>query len=61
MINAGKNLGLRGGIRVLYVDFVLREKLVFVNCYSKKEKDNISNNEKAMYKKLIKEIGEELQ
>ena len=54
------NIGKRGGIRVLYVDFVRQKTVVFVNCYSKKEKENISDNEKAMYKKLIKEIGEEL-
>jgi len=55
-----RNTGKRGGIRVLYVDFVRCEKIIIINCYSKKEKDNISSTEKAMYKKLIKEIGEEL-
>ena len=53
--------GKRGGTRILYVDFVKYSKTILINCYSKKEKDNISDKEKAVYKKLIKEIGEELE
>ena len=53
--------GKSGGIRVLYVDFMRRETVVLVNCYSKSEKDNISDKEKAMYKDLIKEIEKRLE
>jgi len=52
--------GKRGGIRILYVDFIYHEKVVLVNCYSKKDKDNISDKEKAVYKKFINDIREEL-
>jgi hypothetical protein len=54
------NTGKRGGIRVLFVDFVYQEKVILVNCYSKKEKDTVSDKEKNEYKKFIKEIREEI-
>jgi hypothetical protein len=54
------NTGKSGGIRVLFVDFVRQETVILVNCYSKSEKDNLTDKEKAMYKELIKEIGKEL-
>jgi hypothetical protein len=53
--------GKRGGTRVLYIDLIRQEKIVLINCYDKQEKEDISDNEKAMYKALIKEIKEELQ
>ena len=55
------NTGKSGGARVLYVDFAHQEKIIFINCYGKDEKDNISDNEKAMYKSLIQDIGKELK
>jgi hypothetical protein len=55
------NIGKSGGIRVLYVDFIYHKKIMLVNCYSKSEKDNLTDKEKAMYKELIKEIGKELR
>ena len=55
------NKGKRGGVRVLYIDFMHQETVIFVNCYSKSEKENISDNEKTMYKKIINEIGKELK
>ena len=54
-------MGKSGGIRVLFVDFIRQEKIILVNCYSKSERDNISDKEKAAYKTLIKAIGEELK
>ena len=53
--------GKSSGIRVLFVDFIRQETVVLVNCYSKSEKDNISNAEKVAYKEIIKQIGEELR
>ncbi|MCL2632986.1 MAG: type II toxin-antitoxin system RelE/ParE family toxin [Oscillospiraceae bacterium] len=55
------NTGKSGGIRVLYVDFTRQEKIILINCYSKSEKDNITDKEKSLYKALIKSIEEELQ
>ena len=54
------NTGKSRGIRVLYIDFSRQEKIILINCYSKSEKDNITDKEKAMYKSLIKLIKEEL-
>ncbi len=54
------NTGKSGGVRVLYVDFTFQETVIFINCYGKNEKENISDKEKAMYKDFIKSIGKEL-
>jgi hypothetical protein len=54
------NTGKSGGIRILYVNFTRHEKIILINCYSKSEKDNIADKEKAIYKSLIKLIKEEL-
>ena len=55
------NTGKSGGIRVLFIDFMRQEKIFLINCYSKSEKDSISDKEKAQYKFLIKSIEEELE
>jgi hypothetical protein len=52
--------GKRGGVRVLYVEFISHEKVILVNCYNKSEKDTASNKEKGMYKEFIKAMGKEL-
>ena len=56
-----QDTGKSGGARILYIDFTRQEKIIFINCYSKDEKDNISDKEKAIYKTLIKDIREELK
>ena len=53
--------GKSGGVRVLFVDFIHQQKTILINCYSKSEKDNITDKEKAIYKTLIKSIKEELK
>ena len=55
------NTGKRDGIRVLTVDFVFYETVILLNCYGKSEQDNISDNEKAIYKNIIKDIEKELK
>lgn len=55
------NRGKSGSIRILYIDFMSYEKIILVNCYSKNEKDNISDKEKSMYKTFIKSIEQELK
>lgn len=55
------NKGKSGGVRALYVDFIVQGKTILINCYSKSEKDDITDKEKAIYKKLIKAIKEELK
>ena len=55
------NTGKSGGIRVLYINYISQKTIVLVNCYSKSEKDNISEKEKTEYKKIIKAIWKELK
>ena len=43
------NKGKSGGVRALYVDFIHQEKTIMINCYSKSEKDDITDKEKAIY------------
>ncbi|MCL2420493.1 MAG: type II toxin-antitoxin system RelE/ParE family toxin [Defluviitaleaceae bacterium] len=54
------NTGKSGGVRVLYIDFIRQEKIMLVNCYSKGDKDNITDKEKVLYREFIKKIGKEL-
>lgn len=51
--------GKRGGARVLYVDVELKEKIHFVNVYSKDEKDDLTPAEKKAISILIKILKEE--
>ncbi len=45
------NHGKRGGARVCYVDFVLKETIYLITVYSKNEKENLSEAEKKRSKK----------
>lgn len=53
--------GKSGGVRILTVDFASYKTIILINCYGKREKDTISDQEKAMYKALIKEIEKSLR
>jgi hypothetical protein len=48
--------GKRGGFRVCYFDFQEREQLFFIVIYGKNEQENISKDDKAIFKKLIEKI-----
>ena len=48
-----ENKGKSGGARVCYVDFVFAEVVYLITVYSKKEKDNISREERNEIKKAI--------
>ena len=53
--------GKSGGLRIIYVDFVLYEKLYLISVYDKKHKVNLSDNEKKKVKELIKQLLSELR
>ena len=53
--------GKSGGIRTLYADFVLYEKLYLITVYAKHEKDNIRVSEKKAIKKLLEALEAELE
>lgn len=43
---AFKHHGKSGGVRVCYVDFVIEETIYLITVYSKKQKDNLSKQER---------------
>lgn len=45
--------GKRGGVRVCYIDFVIKETIYLITVYSKNQKDNLSEEEKKEIRKLI--------
>ncbi len=53
------NKGKSGSIRVLYVDLVIHEKVYLITAYTKNQKDNLSNEEKAIIKKMIEQLKDE--
>ena len=57
MENRGK--GKRSGARVLYVDIEIKEKIYFINVYSKDEKADLTPDEKKALKAIIKILKEE--
>ena len=59
--NFGKKFGKVGArpIRVLYVDLVIHEKVYLITAYTKNQKDNLSNEEKAIVKKMIEQLKDE--
>jgi hypothetical protein len=52
--------GKSGGARVLYVDFVVYEKIYLVYAYPKSEQDDITDEERKQFKKLIDQIEKDL-
>jgi hypothetical protein len=48
--------GKRGGFRVCYFDFPEQEQLFFIVIYGKNDQENISEDDKAIFKKLIEKI-----
>ena len=56
-----KGKGKRGGIRVLYIDFIFYEKIYLLMVYPKSKKENITGKEKNIIKKLVDELKNELR
>ena len=55
------NRGKRSGARVLYVDFMVYEKIYFIDIYGKGDKEDITEEEKKIFKKMIKIIYDNLR
>jgi len=47
--------GKSGSARVLYVDFVVYERIYLIYAYPKGQKDNISQEEREAFKKIIEQ------
>ena len=52
--------GKSGSARVLYVDFVVFECIYLVYAYGKGQQDNISQEERVIFKKIIEQARKEL-
>ena len=48
--------GKSGGVRVIYIDVVMTEKVYLLTCYPKSKKDTLTDNEKAAIKEIVKRI-----
>jgi len=51
--------GKSGGSRVIYVDIEIKETIYFVNVYSKNDKDDLTEDEKKVFKAVVKILKEE--
>lgn len=54
-----KDKGKSGGIRVCYSDFAEEEIIYLITAFEKKEKENLTDGEKAALKKLVSSLKEE--
>ena len=52
--------GKSGGARVCYVDFIFAETIYLITVYGKKEKDNLSKEERNNIKKVIDALKKSL-
>jgi len=55
-----ENKGKSGGARVCYVDFIFAETIYLITVYGKKEKDNLSKEERNNIKKVIDALKKSL-
>ncbi|MCL1820607.1 MAG: type II toxin-antitoxin system RelE/ParE family toxin [Oscillospiraceae bacterium] len=53
--------GKSGGSRVLYVDFVILERIYLVYSYPKSEIEDISQEDRELFRKLIEQTKKELE
>ena len=58
---AFEHQGKSGGIRVVYVDFEIYEKIYLLTAYTKNEKDNLTKDERNEIKKLITILENQLK
>jgi hypothetical protein len=56
-----KGKGKRGGISILYIDFLSYEKIFLLMVYPKSKKENITDDEKKAISKLVQELKNELR
>jgi len=53
--------GKRSGVRVLYLDFIVCDRICMFDLFQKDEKENLSSAEKKAIKLIVKAIGEEFR
>lgn len=58
---AFKHRGKSGGIRVIYIDIEVYEKIYLLTAYIKKEKENLTKDEQNEIRRLIAVLEEQLK
>lgn len=61
MRSALENRGKSGSVRIIYVDFVVYEKLYLITAYPKNEKDNLSKAERNAVKQMVQRLEKALE
>lgn len=54
-----ENRGKSGGVRVCYTDFAEDEVIYLITAFEKKDRENLTAEEKNVLKKLVKSLKEE--
>ena len=58
---AFEHRGKSGGVRVIYVDFEVYEKIYLLTAYTKNEKDDLTEKERSEIKQLIEVLEQQLR
>ena len=58
---AFEHQGKSGGVRVIYVDFEIYEKIYLLTAYTKNEKENLTKEERNEIRKLITLLEKQLE
>ena len=58
---AFEHRGKSGGVRVIYVDFEVYEKIYLLTAYTKNEKENLTKKERNEIKQLIEVLEQQLK
>lgn len=53
--------GKSGGVRVIYIDFEVYEKIYLLTAYTKNEKENLTKDERNELRKLITVLEKQLE
>lgn len=48
--------GKRGGVRTIYIDFLSSEEIFFLYCYPKNQQDDLSEREKHVLNRIVREL-----
>ena len=58
---AFEHRGKSGGVRVIYVDFEVYEKIYLLTAYTRNEKDDLTKKERSEIKQLIEVLEQQLR
>ncbi len=58
---AFEHRGKSGGVRVIYIDFEVYEKIYLITAYTKNEKSNLSKEERNELRRLVSIIERQLE